>query len=67
VPSLHLDIPSIDWGARPGRAGGPGRGKARPLQGGQADTPPSEPVRRPASKEAPKLEPWPGKLAGVVA
>jgi hypothetical protein len=67
MPSLHLDIPSIDWGGRAPRADKPGRGKARPV--GEEHAPvPGDRLANPAPRrEARDPLPWPHGPAGAVA
>lgn len=64
MPSLHLDIPSIDWIDRSPRTDRSDRGKAAPVP----DAPmPKERAKRAASGDTPGLDPWPGRPAGLPA
>ncbi|MBP1472772.1 hypothetical protein J7I44_00535 [Frateuria sp. MAH-13] len=67
MPSLHLDIPSIDWIARPTRGEKPGSGKGRPAE--HAQIPPT-PAVVPRDRSACEVQPpilRPGGLAGAMA
>jgi hypothetical protein len=65
MPSLHLDVPSIDWIERPPRADRTGGGKASPVP--QAPAPRREHAKPPARRDAPDRDPWPGRPAGFPA
>lgn len=65
MPSLHLDIPSIDWTPRPS-APPSGGGKASPVGDAPAPAPAATP-RRPAPADGCDPAPWAGWPAGVAA
>jgi hypothetical protein len=66
VPSLHLDIPSIDWIARPVRGEKPGGGKARPAESVRLPATPAEPRNRPVRDVRQPILPS-GRPAGAMA
>jgi hypothetical protein len=67
MPSLHLDIPSIDWIERAPRGGKPGRGKACPADGDRAPTPDGRLADRAPEREARDPEPGLPGPAGAMA
>lgn len=61
MPSLHLDIPSIDWIERSPRADRAGGGKAAPAPSAPA---PEHPRAKPPTRgNTPDRDPWPGMPA----
>lgn len=67
MPSLHLDIPSIDWIAPPPRGGGRGRGKACPVRDAPAVAPKDGNARPPAPADAGDVDAWPGAPVEAMA
>jgi hypothetical protein len=67
MPSLHLDIPSIDWIGRAPRADRPGRGKARPTEEAPPRAPADGLANRAPGQDARDPLPWPHGPAGAVA
>ena len=66
MPSLHLDIPSIDWIALPPRGEKPGGGKARPARNAPMPATPAIPRERPVGNVRQPIQP-PGRPAGAMA
>lgn len=66
MPSLHLDIPSIDWIARRPRGEKPGGGKARPAESVQIPAAPAEPRDRSGREARQPILP-PDRPAGAMA
>ncbi|MGN2254902.1 hypothetical protein ACFWZ4_16130 [Frateuria sp. GZRe12] len=66
MPSLHLDIPSIDWIARPARGEKPGGGKDRPAESDRMPARPAEPRDRSGRDARQPILP-PGRPAGAMA
>jgi hypothetical protein len=66
MPSLHLDIPSIDWIARPPRGEKPGGGKAHPPESVQIPATPAEPRDR-SGRDVRQPILRPGRPAGAMA
>jgi hypothetical protein len=66
MPSLHLDIPSIDWIERAPRRDSHG-GKARPAREESAPAPVGGLASPAAAPEARDSQPSPGGLAGAKA
>ena len=67
MPSLHLDIPSIDWIERAPRGGKPGRGKACPADADRAPAPDDRLADRARGREARDPQPWPHGPVGAMA
>jgi hypothetical protein len=67
MPSLHLDIPSIDWIERTPRGDEPGKGKPRPASEEPARPSHDGLAKQARGREARDAEPWPDGLAGAVA
>ena len=67
MPSLHLDIPSIDWIERTPRGGNAGRGKACPAGDDLAPAPGDRLANRTTGREARDPQPWPDGPAGAMA
>jgi len=65
MPSLHLDIPSIDWIERPPRADRSGGAKPAPVS--DLPTPGGQRGERPSRGDTPERDRWPGEPAGVPA
>jgi hypothetical protein len=64
MPSLHLDIPSIDWIERPPRAERSGGGRASPVPEAPA---PHRERAKPAQRDMPQPDRWPREPAGIPA
>ncbi|HET6806473.1 MAG TPA: hypothetical protein VFH59_13630 [Frateuria sp.] len=66
MPSLHLDIPSVDWVPRPPRGEKPGSGKARPAGNAPMPATPAVPRERSVRDVRQPILP-PGRPAGAMA
>lgn len=68
MPSLHLDIPSIDWIARPPRGEKPGGGKAASTaEAAQVPTMAAGSGDRSAARNVRDRSIWSGPPAGAMA
>lgn len=67
MPSLHLDIPSIDWTGRAPPGDTPGRGKVRPAREARAPAREDGLAGRATGQDARDPQPWPHGLAGATA